>query len=533
MILAERTARLAAEARLAEAANAQAKQSSTEALIAHLKLEIEKLRRTLYGTRSERSARLLDQLELELEELEAGATEDELAAERAAGKTQTVRSFERRRPVRQPFPDDIERERVVLPSPTQCPCCGSARLSKLGESVTSTLEEIPRRFKVIDTVREKFSCRDCEAITQPPAPFHATPRGYIGPQLLATILYDKFGQHQPLNRQSQRFKCEGIDLSVLTLADQVGAGAFAVRPIFELIEAHVLSADRLHGDDTKIPILAKGKADTGRIWTYVRDDRPFGGRDPPAALFYASRDRRGEHPARHLQNFAGILQADAYSGFNALFDPGRKALPATPAFCWAHGRRAFFELADITQNARRGRSATAISPIALEAVRRIDQLFEIERDIYGLSAEARLQIRRERSAPLLTDLAAWLRAVSTRLSRSSNVIKPINYLLNRWESFARLVHDGRICMTNNAAERALRSFALGRKAWLFAGSDRGAERAAVMATLLMTARLNDIDPKAWLADVFARIADMQQNRLQELLPWNWTPPASRSSAQAA
>ncbi|WIW50651.1 IS66 family transposase (plasmid) [Bradyrhizobium sp. 62B] len=533
MILAERSARLAAEARLAEAANAQAKQSSTEALIAHLKLEIEKLRRTIYGTRSERSARLLDQLELELEELEADATEDELAAEKTAGKTQTVRSFERKRPVRQPFPDDIVRERVVLPAPTQCPCCGSARLSKLGESVTSTLEEIPRRFKVIDTVREKFSCRDCEAITQPPAPFHATPRGYIGPQLLATILFDKFGQHQPLNRQSQRFKCEGIALSVSTLADQVGAGAFAVRPIFELIEAYVLSADRLHGDDTKIPILAKGKAAPGRIWTYVRDDRPFGGRDPPAALFYASRDRRGEHPARHLQNFAGILQADAYSGFNALFDPGRKALPATPAFCWAHGRRAFFELADIAQNARRGRSATAISPVALEAVRRIDQLFEIERDIYGLSAEERLQIRRERSAPLLTDLETWLRADSARLSRSSNVIKPINYLLNRWEGFARLVHDGRICMTNNAAERALRGFALGRKAWLFAGSDRGAERAAVMATLIMTASLNDIDPKAWLADVLARIADMPQNHLYELLPWNWTPPASRSSAQAA
>ncbi|MBB4398806.1 transposase [Bradyrhizobium sp. ERR14] len=458
MILAERAARLAAEAKLAEAANAQAKQSSTEALIAHLKLEIEKLRRTLYGTRSERAARLLDQLELELEELEAAATEDELAAEKAAGKMQTVRSFERKRPLRQPFPDDIERERVVLPAPTQCPCCGSARLSKLGESVTSTLEEIPRRFKVIDTVREKFSCRDCEAITQPPAPFHATPRGYIGPQLLATILFDKFGQHQPLNRQSQRFRCEGIDLSVSTLADQVGAGAFAVRPIFELIEAYVLSADRLHGDDTKIPILAKGKADTGRIWTYVRDDRPFGGRDPPAALFYASRDRRGEHPARHLRNFAGILQADAYSGFNALFDPGRKASPATPAFCWAHGRRAFFELADIAQNARRGRSATAISPVALEAVRRIDQLFEIERDIYGLSAAERLQIRRERSMPLLTDLESWLRAESARLSRSSNVIKPINYLLNRWEGFARLVHDGRICMTTDGVEKPYRQF---------------------------------------------------------------------------
>jgi transposase len=338
MILAERAARLAAEAKLAEAAHTQAKQSSTEALIAYLKLEIEKLRRTLYGVRSERSARLLDQLELELEELEATATEDELAAEKAAGKTETVCSFKRKRPVRQPFPDDIERERVVLPAPTQCPCCGSARLSKLGESVTSTLEEIPRRFKVIDTVREKFSCRDCEAITQPPAPFYATPRGYIGPQLLATILFDKFGQHQPLNRQSQRFKCEGIDLSVSTLADQVGAGAFAVRPIFELIEVYVLSADRLHGDDTKIPILAKGKTDTGRIWTYVRDDWPFGGQGPPAALFYASRDRRGEHPARHLQSFTGILQADAYSGLNALFGHGRLLLGARPESVLRTGR---------------------------------------------------------------------------------------------------------------------------------------------------------------------------------------------------
>ncbi len=533
MILAERRARLAAEAKLAEAASAQARQSSNEALIAHLKLEIEKLRRTLYGARSERSTRLLDQLELELEELEATATEDDLAAEKAAGKAQSVRSFERKRPVRRPFPEDIERERVVLPAPTECPCCGSARLSKLGESVTSTLEEIPRRFKVIDTVREKFSCRDCGTITQPPAPFHATPRGYIGPQLLATILFDKFSQHQPLNRQSQRFKCEGIDLSVSTLADQVGAGAFAVRPLFELIEAHVLSADRLHGDDTRIPILAKGKTDTGRIWTYVRDDRPWGGRDPPAALYYASRDRRGEHPARHLRNFAGILQADAYSGFNALFDPGRKVSPATPAYCWAHSRRGFFELADIAKNARRGREATAISPIALEAVRRIDQLFEIEHEINGLSAEERLRIRQERSAPLLSEFEAWLRTQRAALSRSANVVKPIDYMLNRWDGFSRFVEDGRICLTNNAAERALRGFALGRKAWLFAGSDSGAERAAVMVTLIMTARLNNIDPKAWLADVLARIADLPQSWLDELLPWNWTPCASAPSAQEA
>jgi transposase len=242
--------------------------------------------------------------------------------------------------------------------------------------VTETLEVIPRRWKVIQTVRERFSCRDCERITQPPAPFHVTPRGFAGPQLLATILFDKFAQHQPLNRQSERFAREGIELSVSTLADQVGACATALRPIHGLIEAHVLAAERLHADDTTVPILAKGKTTTGRIWTYVRDDRPFGGPDPPAALFYASRDRSGAHPERHLSGFGGLLQADAYGGYNGLFVPSRAAGTVTPSFCWSHARRRFFELADIAGNARRGRTAAVISPIALEAVRRIDALFE-------------------------------------------------------------------------------------------------------------------------------------------------------------
>jgi transposase len=544
MVLAERSARLAAEGKLAsacvdldearaEAAKAQADRSNHEALIAYFKLEIEKLRRQIYGQRSERTARLLDQMELQLEEVEASATEDELAAEQAPSKTMT-RSFRRKRPVRKPFPDNIERERVVIAAPTSCPCCGGSRLSKLGEDITETLEEIPRRFKVIETVREKFSCRDCEAINQPPAPFHATPRGYIGPQLLATIVFDKFGMHVPLNRQSNRFKCEGVDLSVSTLADQVGAASFALMPLYRLIEAHVLATERLHGDETTVPILAKGKTVTGRIWTYVRDDRPFGSQAPPAAVYYASRDRRGEHPRRHLQNFTGILQADAYNGLNALFEAERQPKPITPAFCWAHSRRQFFELADIAKNAQRGRNATAISPIALEAVKRIDALFEIEREINGLSAEKRLLARRERSVPLLVELEVWLRDQRNKLSRSSNVLKPINYMLNRWDGFARFTQDGKICMTNNAAERALRGLALGRKAWLFAGSDRGAERAAIMLTLIMTARLNNVDPKAWLADVFRCIAEIPQSRLHELLPWKWKEKAeSVATAQAA
>jgi transposase len=277
-LLAERKAlEVERDVAVADAASARAELSDNEALIAHLELRIEKLKRELYGPRSERTARLIEQLELELEELITTASEDELAARSAAAKVQNVRAFTRKRPARKPWPDDIERERVVIEAPTTCACCGGARLAKLGEDVTETLEEIPRRFKLIETVREKFTCRDCEKISQPPAPFHATPRGFIGPQLLATILFDKFGMHIPLNRQSVRFKAERVDLPLSTLADQVGHGTFAVMPLFQLIERHVLAAERLHGDDTTIRILAKGKCTTGRIWTYVRDDRPYGG----------------------------------------------------------------------------------------------------------------------------------------------------------------------------------------------------------------------------------------------------------------
>jgi transposase len=545
MILAERAARLEAEIAAAsaqaaaasaqaeatgaraEAANARADLSATEALISHYKLEIEKLRRQLHGTRSEHKTRLLEQMELQLEELEATATEDELAAERAAARTQTIRSFQRKRPSRKPFPEHLPRERVVIAAPESCPCCGSSKLSKLGEDVSETLEVIPRQWKVIQTVREKFSCRECETITQPPAPFHVTPRGFAGPNLLAMILFEKFGQHQPLNRQSERYRREGIDLSLSTLADQVGVCAMALQPLNARIERHVLAAERLHGDDTTVPILAKGKTIKGRIWTYVRDDRPFGGRAPPAALYYASHDRRHEHPVRHLQGFTGILQADAYSGYNELYDPSRSPAPVTAALCWAHARRQFFELADIAANARRGKKAPAISPIALEAVKRIDALFDIERETNGLSAEERLRVRRERSAPLVAALEAWLREQRSRLSRSSSVIEPIDYMLRRWDRFVRFINDGRICLTNNAAERALRGFALGRKSWLFAGSDRGADRAAVMATLITTAKMNDVDPQAWLADVLARIAEHPAHELDALLPWNWRPQHAR------
>ncbi len=507
----------------ARAAVAAAKMSDAEAEIAFLKLAIEKLRRELFGSRSERKQRLLDQLELQLDELEASATEDELAAEQAASETTQVEGFTRRRPVRKPLPAHLPRERVVVPAPTSCACCGSDKLSKIGEDVTETLEVIPRRWKVIQTVREKFTCRRCEKISQPPAPFHPTPRGWAGPNLLAMILFEKYGQHQPLNRQRDRYAREGIDLSLSTLADQVGACTVALRPLHDLIEDHVLAADRLHGDDTPVPVLAKGRCATGRAWVYVRDDRPFGGPDPPAALFRYSRDRSGAHPVEHLKTFSGILQADIYAGYNGLYVAGRLPGPVTEAACWAHSRRKFFELADIAASKRRGKTAPPISPLALQAVKRIDVLFDIERGINGESAEHRLAVRKEMSAPVLADLKDWMQAERRKLSRHSPVAKAMDYMLRRWELFARFLEDGRICLTNNAAERALRGIALGRKSWLFAGSDRGGVRAAAMYTLIGTAKLNDVDPQAWLADVLGRIADTPQSRLEELLPWNWVP----------
>ena len=507
----------------ARAAVAVAKVSDAAAEIAFLKLTIKKLQRELYGHRSERKQRLLDQLELQLDELEASATEDELAAEKAAAETMQIEGFTRRRPSRKPFPAHLPRERKVVPPPTSCACCGSEKLSKIGEDVTETLEAVPRQWKVIQTVREKFTCRRCEKISQPPAPFHPTPRGWAGANLLAMILFEKYGQHQPLNRQRDRYAREGIDLSLSTLADQVGACTVALKPLHDLIEAHVMAAKRLHGDDTPVPVLAKGRCATGRAWVHVRDDRPFGGPDPPAVLFRYSRDRSGDHPVEHLERFTGIFQADIYAGYNPLYVAGRSPGPVIEAPCWSHSRRKFFDLADIAARKWRGKDPPPVSPLALEAVKRIDVLFGSERGIVGESAEHRLAVRKELSAPVLADLKDWMQAERRKLSRHSPVAKAMDYMLRRWELFARFLDDGRICLTNNAAERALRGIALGRKSWLFAGSDRGGVRAAAMYTLIGTAKLNDVDPQAWLADVLGCIADTPQTRLDELLPWNWVP----------
>ncbi len=491
MILAERAARLSAES----------DRRTLDIEIERLKLEIARLKRERYGQSAERGARI-EQLELSLEDLAETA-----AACEAAGVSDTAPAASRRKPARRPLPDHLPRLRVVEPAPEACPCCGGA-LSKLGEDVTETLERVPAQWRVVQHVREKFSCRTCAAITQPPTPFHPISRGRAGAGLLAELVFNKFGLHLPLHRQSERFAREGVDIDVSTLADWVGAVSMALRPLVAAITDHARAGPRVHVDDTPVPVLAKGKTRTGRLWTMVRDDRPFGGGAPPAAAYAYSPDRCGEHAETLLASFTGIMQADAFAGFNRLYEKGA----VVEAACWAHGRRKFFELAQLKK-----------APIAIEAVARIDALFAIERDIAGLPADERLTARAERSRPLVDGLAAWLHHKRAGLSGKSDSAKAMDYLLKRWPAFTLFLVDGRVDLSNNAAERALRGIAVGRRNWTFAGSDAGGRRAAAIYTLIETCKLNGVDPRAWLADVLARLPGHPAKHINELLPWNWQP----------
>jgi transposase len=511
------------------ALEAEARVKLLDAEIENLKLTIAKLQHQRFGPSAER-ARLIDQLELQLGELveltAQDATADEIAAQlkvNAQGGQQqrTTTTSQRRKPARRPLPANLPRERRVQPAPKTCECCGSGRLRKMGEDVSETLERVPAHWKVIENVTEKFTCRDCESITQALAPSHPIARGRAGPQLLAEVLFGKYGAHLPLNRQSEIYAREGVELDVSTLADWVGASAATLMPLRDAIEAHVHAAERIHVDDTTVPVLAKGKCRTGRLWCHVRDDRPFAGTAAPAVVYYYSPTREGEHPQRQLANYTGIIQVDAYAGYDPLYVEGRRPGPIIEAGCWSHGRRKHYELARLRK-----------MPIAIEAVRRIDELFAIERDINGLTPAQRLAVRRERSKPIVDDLERWMRDERGKLSSKNPLAKAMSYMLNRWRAFTRFLDDGRICMSNNAAERAERRVAVGRRNWTFCGSDSGGQRAAVIYTLIETARLNDVDPKAWLADVLARIADHPARRIEELLPWRWKP-ARQQNAQAA
>ena len=524
--LAAAHALILAQREMLEAGQAALVLARSELLVGKLELErlkllLAKARREAFGQSSERGKLLVEQLELAIEDLEEARGEAEAKAEMAAPEAaKKSRPHAARGPRK--LPDNLPVERHVEPAPVACGKCGCARLHKLGEVVSKTLECEPRRWKIIEHVREKFSCRECEGITEAPAPSHPIPRGFAGPSLLAMILVAKFLLHQPLNRQAATYAREGVEIDATTMADRVGACVVALQPVIDALRAHVLKAERLHADDTTVPVLAKMKTKTGRIWIYLRDDRPFGGNDPPAAFFEYSRTRHGEYPSKHLEGWTGVMQADAFAGFNELYDGRRKPGPIIEAACWAHARRKFFELAKLAK-----------APIAKEAARRIDELFEIERAINGKPPDERKAVRQARSKPLVAALETWLREQRALLSSKSELAKAINYSLNHWAAFTRFLDDGRICLSNNAAERGLRGVAVGRRNWTFAGSDSGASRAAAAYTLIETCKLNDVDPHAWLAHVLATLPDHPARRIDELLPWNWKTRQQSALSAAA
>lgn len=489
---------------------------SHRAEIERLKLLILKLQRMQFGRRSEKLGRQIEQLELQLEELETAEAEVPAVSSAPADAV----SIEKVRPVRGPLPADLPREeKRILPKETACPECGGA-LKALGEDVSEMLEWIPAQVKVIRQVRPKLACGRCDKIVQAEAPSRPIARGMAGPGLLAHVTASKYCDHLPLYRQSEIYGRAGIELDRATLADWVGAASELMEPLTEALRQYVMRAEKLHADDTPVPVLQPGlgKTKTGRLWTYVRDDRPAGDAAAPAVWFAYSPDRKGEHPARHLADFRGALQADAYAGFNHLYEDGR----IQEAACWAHVRRKFYDLQMAHQ-----------SPIAQEALERIAALYAIESDIRGRPPSERREVRQARAQPLLESLHVWLESCLTKLSRKSETTAAVKYALGLWPALVRYVDDGRLEIDNNAAERALRVVALGRKNYLFAGSDRGGERAAILYSLIGTAKLNGLDPEKYLRDVLARIADHPINRIEELLPWNLAACLSAETQPAA
>jgi transposase len=472
---------------------------SNAAEIERLKLLVAKLKRLQFGRRSEKLDREIEQLELRLEELQVSSKPAPVAKLSTEEKTQ---------PVRRALPEHLPREAVVHEPACSCPDCGAA-MRKIGEDVSEVLDYVPERFKVIRHVRPKLACPACQRMVQVAAPSRPIERSFAGPGLLAHILTSKYADHLPLYRQAQIYAREGVELDRSTMAEWVGGCARLLDPLTEALGRYVLAAQKLHADDTPVPVLdpGRGKTKTGRLWTYVRDDRPAASEQPPAVLFRYSPDRRGERPKEHLKPFAGILQADAYAGFGHLY--GERIQEAA---CWAHARRAFYELHEANQ-----------SPVAAEALERIGALYAIEAEIRGRPPAERVAARRARAGPLLDALREWLRQTLARVSKKSELAKAISYVLSRWAAMTRYRDDGRIEIDNNAAERALRVVALGRKNYLFCGSDAGGESAAAIYSLIGTAKLNDLDPQAYLRHVIERIADHPINRIEELLPWNVAP----------
>lgn len=490
-------------------AERDAELKSRDTLIETLKAQLALLKRARFGASSERIERAIGQLELALEEIEAGQAQD-------APEIRPGAMPEKARPARRPLPDHLPRETIVHAADCVCPECGGSRLRKIGEDMTEVLDYVPASFRVIRHVRPRYGCSDCDAQVQAPPPSLPIERGKPGPGLIAHVLTAKYCDHLPLYRQSEIYAREGVEIARSTMADWVGRSAALMAPLIGALRAHVFAGDRLHGDDTPVPVLEPGRGRTkqGRLWSYVRDGRPWGCTVPPAACYFYSPDRKGMHPQSHLKGFRGVLHADGFSGFNELYRARAPdgAVQTVEAACWAHARRKFFDLV-----------AAGSAPIAEEALRRIGELYGIEDRIRGAPPDERQHVRATQARPKVEVLHAWLERECARLPGKSPTAQAIRYALSRWPALCRYLEDGRIEIDNNAAERAIRPVALGRKNWLFAGSDRGGERAAGILSLVETAKLNGFDPEAYLREVLTRIADQPINRVAELLPWNLRP----------
>ena len=492
--------------------------------IAKLLAEIARLKRWRFGRSAERIDAALAQLQLSLDDLLLPADpvlpDQEVVPIEESTQKQPSKPVPRLRRVPRAFPAHLPREIIVhAPSSCTCPDCGSA-MRKLGEDISELLDFIPSYFKVIRHVRPKLSCAHCSRVIQLPAPSRPIERGMPAPGLLAQVIVAKYADHCPLYRQQGIYRRSGVDLDRATLADWVAGVSGLVEPLVARVGRYVLAAEKVHADDTPVPVLdpGRGKTKTGRVWTYVRDDRPAGSHDPPAVWYRYSPDRKAEHPGLHLHKFCGILQADAYSGFSPLYESGR----ILEASCWAHARRKFYDIYVANR-----------SPIAAQAIQRIGTLYAIEREMRGKMPAVRAAVRQERAGPLLEQLHAWLSVTLRTVSAKSQLGAAINYTLGRWTQLTRYRDDGRIEIDNNSAERSIRPIVLGRRNYLFAGSDAGGERAANIYSLISTALLNGMDPYLYLRHVLERIAEHPINRIAELLPWNLAADQVAQTRQAA